>query len=137
MKKIHADKMTLQEQVDYIGERLAMQGKKCMADEFIAMCAYGNGKGNHCAIGWLLDTTDEELMNWKEGVSGLVKEFKEKLPSSIYTNEYMFADLQTIHDNADDPIGSLCSSINSFKEKFPEITLNEHWYSFIKQVNGE
>ena len=61
---------SLQQVSDAIAGKLIRQGGQCLDED--GNCAYGDGKGNHCAIGWLLSETSP-LMNSGHTLSGLVE----------------------------------------------------------------
>ncbi len=132
MLKVHADKMTLQEQVDYIGERLNMQGQRCY-DSTVKSCAYGNGKGHHCAVGWLLDTTNISLMQSEGGVVYLSEYYFKLIPENIINNNELFSALQYLHDSSYSK-ENLSERLKDFKVRFPKITLNHHWHSFLEKA---
>ena len=61
----------------------------------IGRCAYSDGKGNHCAWGWVDTSLDDEAGPVNK-VPGLAKGLGEK--------QMEFAlELQAAHDNAEDP----------------------------------
>ena len=86
---------TAQEACDYSVQQIVAQGGRCMND---GICAHGDGQGNHCAIGWLLDPDNKKLMNYDEGVQGVVADFPVEIPQIIKDNLDMFAVLQDFHD---------------------------------------
>ena len=88
---------TAQEACDYSVQKLVEQGKRCMND---GTCAYGDGQGNHCAIGWLLDPDNKALMNYDESVQEVVDEFQDDVPQIIKDHVCLFGDLQKFHDYA-------------------------------------
>ena len=61
---------TVQEACDYAVEKMVAQQGRCMREgkDGDETCAYGDGKGNHCAIGWLLDHDDPDLMKYEGSV---------------------------------------------------------------------
>lgn len=91
--------MTIQEMFDkaYIG--LASQGFEQCYDELEDACVYSDGKGNHCAWGWVDPSIGEtqsgnveELNRHQIGIAGTLNE-----------EQLNFAgDLQGAHDIADD-----------------------------------
>ncbi len=130
MLKIHADKMTLQQQVDYIGEKLVMQGKRSYCEKDNA-CVYGTGQGQHCAVGWLLDTTNIDLMDFAGGILPLSQAHADKMPENIKSNLDLFSVLQCIHDASDTQ--KALQHFRRFQHKFPEINLNKNWSAFVNR----
>jgi len=96
VKKEDVDKMTLQEAMDYAIDKIVEQGGRCMSRS--DRCAYGNDKGQHCAVGWLLDEENEELMSYKGGVVELLGMFEGHVPELIEIEHRAFEDFQNLHD---------------------------------------
>ena len=88
---------TAQEACDYSVQQIVKQGGQCTDD---GICLYGDGHGNHCAIGWMLDPDNSELMNYGEGVQYVVDEFPDDVPQIIKDHVCLFGDLQKFHDYA-------------------------------------
>lgn len=88
---------TVQEACDYAVKQIVAQGVQCLAASG-RQCAYGDKYGNHCAIGWLLDHNDEELMSFGGSVVGLVTTRPDKAPKIVRENGFLFARLQAFHD---------------------------------------
>ncbi|MBF84501.1 MAG: hypothetical protein CL489_08510 [Acidobacteria bacterium] len=97
MKKEQVDQMSLTEAVNYALGKIIEQGKPCRNPDN-GYCAYSDGNGNHCVVGWLLDHENEELMKWDGGVSSLSETYKERLPKLIIDNVELFYHLQGLHD---------------------------------------
>jgi hypothetical protein len=97
MKIKEVDEMTVQQAIEYSLDKLIQQGKQCMLK---ADCLYGDGLGNHCAIGWLLEN-DKELMNNESGVNGLCSLSKTArlIPQLIKNNVKIFSVYQRLHDD--------------------------------------
>lgn len=104
--------MTLQEAVDYSVQQIVKQGKRCMTG---SSCAYGEIDGSHCAVGWLLDPEDEDLMDHAGDVEDLVIDHYANLPTVITANVDVFSVLQSVHD-AREPskIGSNISRLKKY-----------------------
>lgn len=98
MKKELVDQMTLQEACDYSVKKIVEQGDRCMSACNIYKCAYTDREGKHCAVGWLLDEDNEELMNFEGNVVSLCKQFGEDIPQLIRDNLHLFWHLQGFHD---------------------------------------
>jgi len=100
MLKEDVDKMTLQEACDYSVNAIVKQGERCMQPaDGGETCAYGDGAGKHCAIGWLLDETDAELMESEMVITDLLHWCYE-LPNVVVSNEEAMVELQRFHDSA-------------------------------------
>jgi hypothetical protein len=89
------DAMSVQQAIEYSLDKLVKQGKRCMND---SDCAYGNGEGNHCAIGWLLEADNKDLMKSGGSVNGIIDEWAVFLPSLIINNQETFTFFQGFHD---------------------------------------
>ena len=89
---------TVQEACDYAVYKIVEQGKQCTA-EGTNMCLYSDGEGNHCAVGWLLDHEDKELMAQEGSVRGILKDFEGRIPKLIIQHLYEFTALQELHDS--------------------------------------
>ena len=86
---------TAQEACDYSVQQIVKQGGQCMNG---GSCAHGDGQGNHCAIGWLLDPDNKALMNYNRGVQDVVDDFPDDVPEIIKDNIDLFSTLQVFHD---------------------------------------
>ena len=96
MKTFDVNNCTLQEACDYVVTRLVEQGDRCMKED---NCVYGDGNGNHCAVGWLLDHSDNDLMGRTVTIYGLVEFYRDKVPMIIKRNIEVFELLQSFHDS--------------------------------------
>ncbi len=84
---------------DFVAEKLLKQGKACTNGPW---CAYGDGKGNHCAVGWLLPEDDKELMEFTGNIYGLLQHFpdlRERLGIDSEQDEQFLRNLQRAHDD--------------------------------------
>ena len=90
---------TVQEACDYAVEKIVSQGGRCFTEgiDGDGVCAYGDGKGNHCAIGWLLDHDDKELMQFEGSVMSLAEEGL--ITDLMADNIEVFVVLQDFHDS--------------------------------------
>ena len=84
---------TLQEACDYSVMKLVKQGRRCVNEN--GKCVYGDGNGNYCGIGHLLDKSNKKLMNSDLAVGNLPHKY---LPDLIVKFEYEFDHLQKFHD---------------------------------------
>lgn len=56
------------------------------------------GGGQHCAVGWLLDDTNDYLMRYEGDASDLSRDWPEDVPSVLNNNTHLFLLLQSFHD---------------------------------------
>jgi hypothetical protein len=98
MNKPDFETCTLQEACDYAVFKIVEQGGQCLSGK--NNCVYGDGSGNHCAVGWLLDDSDEQLMNCGDAVIDLCAVYinSDGVPSVIQNNLVAFDRLQGFHD---------------------------------------
>lgn len=87
--------MTVQEAVEYAVTQIVKQGGQCITKD--NYCMYADGKGKHCAIGWLL--TDERLMKHEGVLTSLIEGFPQLVPDLIKDNLEVFRTLQLFHDS--------------------------------------
>lgn len=97
MKKEDVDKMSVQEACDYAIKKLVKQGGRCI-EPTTGLCLYGDGKGNHCGIGYLLDEDNEKLMGFSGNVISLSGWLGGIVPQIIHDNVKFFSHFQTLHD---------------------------------------
>ena len=98
MEKPDLETCTLQEACDYAVFKIVEQGGRCIYGG--GGCAYGDENGNHCAIGWLLDHDNEQLMRCGDDLNELTKVYSESIPKIIQNNLSVFNELQIFHDRA-------------------------------------
>jgi len=112
MKEETLNEMTVQEACDYAVAKIVEQCGRCTrSDNNEISCAYGNQKGRHCAVGWLLDEDNAELMGFKGNVDGLIS--KGLAPKFISNNRYVLRTLQQFHDTRGCPArGELLIGLN-------------------------
>lgn len=92
---------TFQEVSDELAEVLIKQGKRCMNN--MGKCCYADGKGNHCAIGHLID---KSYYHSPGGVHNLVHAAKNR-ESTLGINHKFIEDnmsilglYQSLHDHS-------------------------------------
>jgi len=99
---------TLQEVSDEIAGKLIEQGSRCVRSENSEFpnadvrCAYSDGEGNHCAIGWLLDPKNEAVMSFGGGLDSMsLAELISEEPNKEFISENREAliVIQRIHDH--------------------------------------
>lgn len=96
MSTFNIETATLQEAVDYAVKKIVEQGGACETPN--GACMYGDGKGRHCAVGWLLDHENEELMRFDGSVFGLVIQNGVSIPALVRDNQQVMHTLQRFHD---------------------------------------
>lgn len=88
--------MKLHDALVYATKKLVQQKHQC---ENNAHCLYIDGKGNHCAIGWLLiDKDHPEIARFTGDVYTLCHAFPESVPEVVHENDDLFAIFQQFHD---------------------------------------
>jgi hypothetical protein len=97
MKPEELEKMTIQQACDYAVKQIVDQGGQCVIGD---NCSYSNGKGQYCVIGWLLDESNSEMMEYLGSVSDLIDCFKDELPSFFDDHEVVLNYLQSFHDHS-------------------------------------
>jgi hypothetical protein len=95
---------TLQEVSDEIAAKLIEQGERSVRATHLGAnrCAYSDGEGRHCAIGWLLNPRNGGAMSFVGGVGGLrFGGFLSREPAESFINEHMgtLRIIQALHDN--------------------------------------
>lgn len=96
MSNFNVETASLQEAMDYAVMQIVAQGGQCKNEG--DSCAYGNAKGHHCAVGWLLDAGNKELMTSGGTVHALVEEYADYVPDIIKSHTESFQRLQQFHD---------------------------------------
>lgn len=96
---------TFQQVSDEIAGRLVQQGKRCVLTEGGDTCAYADTEGNHCAVGWLLDPEDTELLDLEADVEALLvhietSDILQPNLDFITTHKNKLQVIQALHDNA-------------------------------------
>ena len=97
MNKPDLKTCTLQEACDYAVFKIVEQAKQCLSGK--GGCAYGDGNGNHCAVGWLLDTDNAQLMDCGDDVEELVNAYRNDVPALVIKNSHFMMDFQDFHDD--------------------------------------
>lgn len=126
---------TLQEAGDFAVKKIVAQGKQCgiphpyKYDEI--ECLYADGEGNHCALGWLFDPKDQELMASKQSIESLIFETEHDLPALIVENHPFFTRLQQFHDHV--LWTGRKTVFNNLVEDYGDVVdfSGEHWQKWI------
>lgn len=118
--------MNLSEALNFAVKKIVEQGGQCM---FGSSCYYGKGT-RHCAVGWLLDHENLDLMECGKAVESLCDVFGEVIPEVIRHNILAFVRLQQFHDS-----NRKCQRKRSFmdlKALHPEVDYSgDHWETWI------
>jgi hypothetical protein len=127
MKKEDVDKMTLQQAMDYSINKLVEQGVQCMD---YGGCYYGDDEGRHCAVGWLLDEDNEELMDSFGTLDETIKNHPESIPSLLDKHSEAFETLQELHDS--DRTADRKIILKDMTEKYGiDIETNPNWNKWV------
>ena len=90
--------MNLSEALNFAVKKIVEQGGRCLVtNEVNSSCAYASGS-KHCAVGWLLDHNNPEMMRFEGTVQELIEVFEDKIPEVISKNPDEFSELQMFHD---------------------------------------
>jgi len=136
MKKPDLNTCTVQEACDYAIKQMVKQGRPC-TDGYD--CLYADHAGNHCAIGWLLDPNDEELMGFFGTLPSLLSDMPDKVPHIIRNNSFVFSALQTVHDIAFysklEYIKTPKQAVATLQNKYGVDTSGPHWQKWVQIAN--
>jgi hypothetical protein len=99
---IYTEGKSLVEVVNEVVEAMIKQGCQSLSSNVNTLCAYGDSKGNHCAIGWLLPEKNHLMMDYNDSLQILVMDFENLGPndSFIRENKSKLMELQGFHDTA-------------------------------------
>ena len=88
---------TVEEVVSEMFKALFEQGEPCIQDK---VCSFGNDKGQHCAVGFLLDEeVDDGIMQSKDSIIDLSRYYSLGVNRDfIIENERILLECQRIHD---------------------------------------
>jgi len=119
--------MNLSESLNFAVKKIVEQGDRCT--DVVGDCIYGIGN-KHCAIGWLLDHTDKQLMDFEGDVYELCDEFEDSIPEIIRHDRPAFSKLQAFHDQTDRAMRRIY--FNDLKIMRPEVDYSgAHWEEWI------
>jgi len=96
---ISTDGKTVIEVVSEVLRAIIDQGGRCI-DRYND-CMYGDGKGKHCAVGWLMPDDRKDLMGLMGNLDTLIAEEDDLGPNTgfILKNRTLLYILQTFHDS--------------------------------------
>jgi hypothetical protein len=130
MKKEDVDKMTLQEAMDYSINKLVEQGGQCTL-RGSGGCAYGNSKGQHCAIGWLLDEDNKGLMQADGSSDKMIRDYYPYIPDLIKKNRDLFFYFQIFHD--EDEKNCRSDKLNEMAKDYGiDVETNPNWNKWVE-----
>ena len=119
---------TAQEACDYSVQQIVAQGGRCY-NVVDGACMYGDGHGKHCAIGWLLDPNNKELMSYKGSFDDLPPSYPDEVPVIIHNNRDLFAALQDFHDQPGSPAREYYR--NRLRDNHDIDTSAAHWQQWV------
>lgn len=128
MKPEQLEKMTIQEACDYAVKQIVTQGGQCRNGDN-SDCAYSDGQGNHCVIGWLMDESNQDMMGYIGEVDDFIDCFEEELPPMILDNQNVLQCLQSFHDI------QVLGIREELKGNLTELgidTTGEHWQQWVE-----
>lgn len=100
MKKEVANSLGLGQLLDYVADRLIEQKVRCMSrtGSTRGSCAYGDGAGNHCGVGWILDEENKGLMSAAGSLSSIISRYQAALPHTLIDDPTVWKFVQLMHD---------------------------------------
>ena len=100
MKAEKLKNLSVQEALDYAVSQMVKQGGQCTAHD-ATYCAYADGHGHHCAIGWLMEFDEHEIYDYEMDVYELIDHDPKRVPQVVKGNIDIFSTLQDFHDATD------------------------------------
>lgn len=120
--------MDLSEALNFSVKKIVEQGSQCTCS--CGDCSYGGRGSKHCAVGWLLDATNPNLMGFRGDVRELVDNFEEVIPAIIRNYQEVFTILQVFHDNQ--YMEGRKNILNKLIEATPSVDYSgDHWEAWI------
>jgi hypothetical protein len=118
--------MDLSEALNFSVKKIVEQGSQCRTTNG---CAYGLGS-KRCAIGWLLDDTNPELMSHGGDVGEIIDHFQGEIPSIIRNHDWIFSVLQVFHDEQEKEGRE--NSLNKLRAVAPSVDYSgDHWEAWV------
>jgi len=117
-----------QEACDYSVQQIVAQGGRCY-DVVDGACMYGDGHGNHCAIGWLLDPDNEDFMSYKGSFDDLPTSYPDEVPEVIRDNIDLFTELQCFHDVPESQRREILRDV--LRDNYKIDTSAPHWQQWV------
>ena len=133
MKVEEANKMNVQEMLDFMIDKIVGQGKQCMND---GECSYGDGAGNHCAVGWVLNEEIEVFMDYDGDVMGLLDEtvalrMQGDMPIAVIEHPRLFCAMQSLHDST--RLSDRARFLEALKRHHPQYNYdNPNWMKWVE-----
>lgn len=128
MKPEQLEQMTIQEACDYAVKQIVKQGYQCR-DGDNGDCAYSDGQGGHCVIGWLMDESNSDMMDYIGEVDDFIDCFEDGLPLVILNNVEILKNLQGFHDSEGKEARAAFKSFLSWSQVD---TTGAHWQQWIE-----
>jgi hypothetical protein len=102
---------TIQQVSDEIAGKLIKQGKQCLLGDG---CAYGDGQGNHCGIGWLLEESNEAVMSSEGDLNDLQLTHNDLGINDAFIRENygVLGRIQGLHDSPQYGYGGKLNNLN-------------------------
>lgn len=120
----------LQEALDYAVMKIVQQGGRSYEEDSPANgCMYSDGKGRHCAVGWLLDRSKPHLMQFQGSVSTLCYTYPDEVPYFIRENLGLFNNFQGFHDNTG--VFARDREIKRLETVYGVDTSKSHWKQWV------
>jgi len=120
----------LSDAMNYSVKKIVEQGGQCIGED--GECAYSDFEGKHCAIGWLLDHYDEQMMESTLDLDPLISEFYERIPKTITQNVTAFKLLMEFHDSKSLIDRQIC--FDNLREDYGDVVdfQDPHWDAWLK-----
>ena len=118
---------TVQEACDYSVKQIVAQGGRCQEDD--DNCLYGDGHGNHCAIGWLLDPDNKGLMSYVGSIYAVTPSYPDEVQAIIKDNLNIFAELQRFHDEPESQRREILRNVLRVAHNID--TSGDHWQKWV------
>lgn len=135
MKKSEVNVLGLKGAVHYALKKIVQQGKSCIdpdtENDVFPTCLYKSIDGkSHCAVGWLLNESDETAMSFMGSIDSLCGDHPNSVPEIIRENVEVFELLQRFHDKQYKR--DRLFTFGLIKENFPElIGRSKNWQKWI------
>ena len=129
MNKEIVDEMSVKEAITFTLDKIVKQGGQCIGEN---SCMYGTPNGRHCIVGWLLDESNDMLMEYEGDIIDLIQDCHTDMPSLIVKEDTLFSLLQGFHDFTEKV--SRRNKLKELKEHYPNyIDLrNKNWNKWIE-----
>jgi len=122
--------MNLSEALNFAVKKIVEQGGRCLINaNGNSACVYGRGS-KHCAVGWLLDHNNPEMMEFGGAVQELIEAFEDVVPDVVCQNPNEFSVLQMFHDASEKE--KRIEHFKLLKMYAPQVDYSgDHWETWI------